>query len=52
MDYRIFDVCADVNACDFTRGVRTHVRESALIDEGNKQKVQKLILDTVRFQYT
>ena len=26
MDYRIFNMHTDVNACDFTRGVRTHVR--------------------------
>ena len=31
MDYRIFNVRTNVNACDFTHGgVRTHVRESAL----------------------
>ena len=37
MDYRIFNVRTDVNACDFTRDVRTHVRESALkVDSGRK----------------
>ena len=30
MDYRIFKVHTDVNVCDCTQVVQTHVRESAL----------------------
>ena len=30
MDYRTSSMHIDVNACDCTRGVRTHVRECAL----------------------
>ena len=37
MDRRIFKVHTDVNACDCTWGVRTHVTESALkVDSGRK----------------
>ena len=37
MDYRIFNACTGVNVCDCTRGVRTHVRASALkVDSGRK----------------
>ena len=37
MDYRIFNMRTDVHACDCTRNVRTHVRDSALkIDYGRK----------------
>ena len=38
MDYRIFHVRIDINACDLhTGGVRTYVRESALkVDTGRK----------------
>ena len=37
MDYRIFDVRTDVNACGCTRGCTDTVRESALkVDSGEK----------------
>ena len=37
MDYGIFNVCADVNACDCMRGCMDTVRESALkVDSGRK----------------
>ena len=37
MDYRIFNVSTNVSAFDCTRGVRTHVRDSALkVDSGRK----------------
>ena len=37
IDNNIFHVRRDVNACDCTRGARTHVRESALkVDSGRK----------------
>ena len=37
MDYRIFNVRTDVNACDCTRGCTDTVRESALkVDSGRK----------------
>ena len=37
VDYRIFNVRTDVNACDWTGGVRTLVRECALkVDSGRK----------------
>ena len=37
MDYGIFNVRTDVNACDCTRGCRDTVRESALkVDSGRK----------------
>ena len=39
MDYRIFDVRTDVNACDCTRGCTNTVRESALkADCGREEK--------------
>ena len=35
MDFRIFNVHTDSNACNCTQGVQTHVRESALkVDSG------------------
>ena len=37
MGYRIFNEHTDVNACSCTRGVQTHIRESALkVDNGRK----------------
>ena len=37
MDYAIFNVHTDVNACDCTRGCADTVRESALkVDSGGK----------------
>ena len=37
MDYRIFNMCIDVNACDYTRGCMDTVRESMLkVDSGRK----------------
>ena len=37
MDYGIFNMCTDVNACDCTRGCTDDVRESALkVDSGSK----------------
>ena len=37
MDYGIFDLRTDVNACDCTRGCTDTVRESALkVDSGRK----------------
>ena len=37
MDYRIFNMRSDVNACDCSRGCTDTVRESALIvDSGRK----------------
>ena len=37
VDYRIFNVRTDVNACDWTGGVRTLVRECGLkVDSGRK----------------
>ena len=36
MDYGIFNVRTDVNACNCTRCVRTHVRESAVKDDREK----------------
>ena len=39
VDYRIFIVRTDVNACDCTRGCRTHVRESALKVAAGRKKI-------------
>ena len=41
MDYRIFNVRTDVNACSCTRGCTDAVRESALrVDSGIKKKLK------------
>ena len=43
MDYKIFNMCTDVNACDCTQGCTDTVRESALkVDSGGEKSLAAL----------
>ena len=39
MDYRIFNGRTDVDACNFTQGVQTHIRLESALKVGSGRKI-------------